>query len=288
MAVPASNAIVGFPRWTEKAAFAAASEAAGYPASNLGTLPLAYPWRAADASAANTVITATFAQQRRVDFVVLCRHNLSVGASVTVSRYEDAAMTVLLDSQTAAAWPAVFAEDQVDWNGGRWWDRTYTEEEIAGYPWHLPIRFDDQHYVSAVKVEIDDTANPAGYVQVGLLEMATAHQVPVNFAYGAQYGYQSRVETQDADGGTEYHRRRPKPRLFEGAVDYMPRDVALGTWLEMRRQLDVDQPFFWWPNPTDELHRLRDAFLARFTELSLHSYAAHRRDGVPIRLKEVL
>lgn len=284
------NAIVGFPRWTPKAAFTASSAATGYPAANLGTLPLAYPWRSESADPADTILTAVFSgQKRRVDLVVLCRHNLSIGSDVTVTLYDDAAMTTPLTSVTAEAWPAVFTEDQVDWDGGRWWDRTYTEEEIAGYPWHLPIRLPDAYYGQAVKVEISDPVNPAGYVQAGLLELASEHQVPVNPEVGAQYGYRSRTVSDEADGGTEYFRRRPKGRVFEGSVPYMPRDTAMGTWLEMRRQLDLDVPFFWWHDPTDQLHQLRRSFLARFAELSLQSYATPTdRDGVPISLKEVL
>ena len=290
MTIPAWNAIVGSPRWTTKAAFSATTEAAGYPATNLGTLPLAYPWRSTGTDAADTVLTAVFSgSKRKIELAVLCRHNLSIGSTVTVTLYEDTAMTTVLTTATVEAWPAVFTEEQVDWDGGRWWDRTYTEEEIAGYPWHLPIRLPGAYYCQAVRVEISDPANPAGYVQVGLLELASEHQVPTNPEVGAQYGYASRTEVQEADGGTEYHRRRPKGRVFEGSVPYMPRDTAMGTWLEMRRQLDVDVPFFWWPDPTDQLHRLRRSFLARFAELSLQSYATPTdRDGVPISLKEVL
>ncbi|MBB4265193.1 hypothetical protein [Roseospira visakhapatnamensis] len=283
------NAVVGFPRWTGRATFGASSAAAGYPASNLGVLPLSRPWRSAGAARADTVLTAVFDRPRRVELVVLCRHTIDLGGVVTVTLYADAAMTSVLATATERAWPAVFTTAEVDWGGGRWWGRTYTGEEIAGYPWHLPVRIPGRHYAGAVRVAIDDTANAAGHVQVGLLELASEHQVPVNVEAGAQYGYASRVLAQESDGGAIAFRRRPKGRRFEGAIPYMPRDAAKGTWLEMRRQLDRDTPFFWWPNPADALHRLRDAYLARFADLSLQSYATPLGyDGVPLSLTEVI
>ncbi len=185
-------------------------------------------------------------------------------------------------------WPAVFTEDQVDWDGGRWWDRTYTPEEIQGYPWYRPILLDEGMYAAAVLVEIDDQLNDDGFVQVGLCELAEALRFPLNFEVGANYGYRGRTETQEADGGTKYRRRRPKPRVMKCSVPYCPRDSALGSYLEMQRQLDTAEPFFWWPNPTDDRHMVRNAYMAHFTELDLYSYATHDRDGVQISIEEEL
>lgn len=283
-----ARAIAGFPRWTEKATFSASSSATGYPASNLGELPLSAVWRSGSAGASDTILTATFAQARRIELVVLCRHNLTVGSSVSVTVYSDEAMTSALASVTVNPWPAVFTEAQVDWDGGRWWDRTYTEEEVAGYPWYTWCRVPGAYYCRAVKVEIVDETNPDGFVQAGLLELASELQFPVNPEYGASYGYVSRAQSQQADGGSEYFRERTKGRVFEGSVPYMARDEAMASFLEMRRQLDVVKPFFWLPDPDDTQHSIRNAFLARFSELSLQSYAAHNHDTVPFKVKEVL
>lgn len=286
---PAHNAIVGFPSWRTKAVWSASTANVLFPAANLGTMPLSYPWRSTSPAPEDTVITATFSPRRRVDFVALCRHNLSIGSAVTVELLDTTTEPeTVLASVTVQSWPAVFTEDQVDWDGGRWWDRTYTAEEIAGYPWHLPIRLPGAYYVDEVRIRPADPLNPMGFVQIGAIEVGEAHQILRSFSFGAEYGYQSRTESQEADGGTMTFRRRPKPRVFEGVISHLPRDSALGVWLEMRRQLDIDVPFFWWPNPEDPVHQLRNAYPARFTALSLQSFASPGRDGVPISLREVM
>lgn len=288
MANETYNALVGFPSWRAKATFTASSEIALYPASNLGTVKLARVWRTPDATPVNTKIYVEIVGQKRlIELVVLCRHNLSLGSTVTVKLYEDAAKTVLLTTVSAVVWPQVFTEDQVDWDGGRWWDRSYTAEEIEGYPWNFPIRIPGNYYCQAIDIEISDELNPAGFVEVGMVELASEHQFPVNFDVGASAGYVSRNITREADGGSEYHRERPMGRVFQGSVSYMDRQVAKGVIMEMRRQLNTNKPFFWWPNPEDDINFLRDAWLARFEELSLHSYAEPiEHDSVPIRLKE--
>lgn len=284
-----SNAIVGFPRWTAEATFSATSVDAKYPAANLGTLPLSYPWRSASGALSGVSITATMPKLRKVGLVVIGRHNLSITATARVRVYRDIAKTVLVyDSGAFRVWPAVFTEDQVDWDGGRWWDRTYADDEVAGYPWYRPILVPGEEYAMAVQVDINDPDNTYGYLQISLLEVAAALQFPINFAYGAQYGYRGRTEAQESDGGTIQRRRRQKPRKFVGAIQYVSRDVALGSFLEMRRQLDIDLPFFWWPDPTDTVHGLRNAYMAHFTELDLQTYAALDLDGVPFANEEEL
>lgn len=283
------NAVAGFPRWTPGADFTVGSQVSDYPGSNLGAVPLSYPWRSAGLSIAQTTLTATFARPRKLGLVVVGPHNLSIGSRLRVETfYGPLGVGPLWDSGEMPTWPAVFTADQVDWDGGRWWDRTYTPEEVQGYPWYRPVLVPAQDYALSVRVTLIDPLNPAGYVQAGLLELASALRLPVNFAPGAQYGYRGRTETQEADGGTKHRRRRPKPRVFKGSVPLMPRDDALGSWLEMQRQLDTAEPFFWWPRPTDERHMVRQAFMAHFTDLDLHSYATHNRNAVPISLEEEL
>jgi len=283
------RAIAGFPRYTGEATFSVGSAAAEYPGSNLGTLPLSYPWRSAGLDPAQTTITATFSRPRRLGLVVIGPHNFSLSATYQVDAYFDAGGTDLMwSSGNIPVWPAVFAETQVDWDGGRWWDRTYTPEEIQGYPWYRPTLIPTPDYARSVRIQIFDPFNPEGYVQAGLVELADALRFPVNPSYGATYGYKSRTETQEADGGTKYRRRRNKPRQFRGTIEYMGRDDALGSFLEMQRQLDVDTPFFWWPDPTDDKHVVRTAFMAHFADLDLQSYAAFDRAGVPVNIEEEL
>lgn len=291
MSIGNRRAIVGFPRWTEAATFTASSEDGDYPAAQLGTLPLTHPWRSASTDPADTVITVVLDRARRIDLVVLCRHNLWVegGGGMTVTLFSDAEATTALTSITAEAWPAVYSVEQVDWDGGNFWDRRHTAEEVAGYSWSLPVLIPGAHHARAVRVEIVDSDNPAGYLQAGLLELAGVHQTPVNPEVGAEYGFESRTLTMEADGGSSVFRERPEGRLFNGAIPYLPRDTAKEVWLEMRRQQRVSRPFYWWLDPTDHRHRLRDSFLARFAALDLQSCAtAVGYDAVPIRLKEVL
>lgn len=289
MTIPAHNAIIGWRPWTQEAVFTASSAVAGYPASHLGTLPLSLVWRSASAAAADTQITATFSTLRRVDLVAIGPHNWNIGSTYRVLGYFDEAGTQLVfDTGVQQTWPSVFDEEVVDWDGGRWWDRTYVQEEVQGYPWYRPVYIPGANYVRRVEVLVNDIANADGFVQACRVELAEAIQLPVNFDFGAAGGYRSRSEVKEADGGGKFGRRRRSPRRFRCSVPYLPEATADQVIEELYRLLDTDRPFFFWRNPTDEKNLVRHAFLVHFTALDDITYAAPSRKGVTLTMEEWL
>lgn len=281
------KAIVGFPRYTEEAAFDAGTEDARYPAVNLGVLPLSYPWRSTDRSEASTLLTARLPKARPVSLVVVGPHNWSAGCTMIVRGWYDSDATDLAWTiGPMDARPRVFSEDQVDWDGGNFWDRTYTDEEAAGFPWYRPVLVPAPKYIKAVTVQPSDEFNPDGFLEAGGLELATALQLPYNYAKGAQLGYRSRSERQEADGGTGYSRWRPAPRTFVGSVPFMPENIAVTQFLRMQRIQDTVTPFFWWPRPNKPEFLLDTAYMARFTDLEKLTLSAPLHQGVPLPLEE--
>jgi len=281
------KAIVGFPRFTEEAEFSAGSADPRYPAVQLGRLPLSYPWRSADRSEPGTLIKAVLPKPRRVSLVVVGPHNLSSAGRLVVRGWYDWQATELAWSLgPVQARPKVFGEADVDWDGGNFWDRTYSDEESEGFPWYRPILVPAPQYVRAVTVQPLDPLNPAGFLESGGVELAVALQLPYNVQRGAQYGYLERTERQVADGGTGYARMRPEPRTFAGSVPFMPRATAITQFLRLQRQHSTAVPFFWWPFPNQPEFLLDTAFMARFSRLESLSLAGPLHDGVPLPLEE--
>ena len=63
-------------------------------------------------------------------------------------------MQPIFNSGFVDLWPQVYAEDQVTWSGGNYWDRKYTQSEITGYPWFAQMYIDGADTVAAFVVEI--------------------------------------------------------------------------------------------------------------------------------------
>lgn len=287
-----ATAIIGFPRFTAQAVFSGITPGSfdpRYPVAHLGVLPLSRVARTVDLDPSHTRFRFDLDPPRSLRLLVLCRHNLSEAARYRIRLYGDSALVTLLrDSGWMDVWEGMKEAEEQEWEDDGLWTGTLSYREIKGYPWYRPFRVVDGEYTLAGTVEIQDSQNPDGYVQVGLCELADAWPLSTNPEVGAEHGFKSRTLLQESDGGTEYFRRRPKSRLFTGTVAAMATPEAMGKGFEHQRLHDIDEPFFWWPNPLDNENLVRDAFLARNLDLGLLKYVGFNLKSLPLSLKEVL
>lgn len=194
----------------------------------------------------------------------------------------------IYDTGLVAFFGGEFPESQVDWDGGRWWDRSFKQEEIEGDPRHMGMLLDEAWYGRAVRWVVDDSTNPDEYIETGFFDVAAATVLAVNPALGAAYGFRGRTEVQEAHGGTKSRERRRKPRTFLGELDAVSIEQSHAVFFEMQRQLDVDVPVFWSIMPDDVTLKNRLNFPAHFVKLDNIVKAQLGADRVPIPLEEEL
>lgn len=281
--------VIGFPRWTPDAVLTGGSFAAAYPAANLNALPLARVARTSDCLLASTQFVATLPKKRPVRLFGLVGHNGSISASFRISLYDDTGLTTLnYTTGWLPLWPVVYPLPTCEWDAEWCWTGKYTADQIAGYTWTRPVWLDRVYRARAIKVEIDDQSNAAGYFQMGLFEIAQGFQAKVNFGFGAQYGYEFNTAGVKTPAGGEYFDRQGKARVFQGSIENAPRDDAQAIFLEHLRQADLDTPFLVMPLPGETDHWLRTVYLARYRDPGLYAFASAGRDRVPLSWKEVI
>lgn len=281
--------VIGWPSWTADVTWSGGAWEAAFPRTNLGALPLSRVARTTNDDLASTQVIGTFSASRSLRAMGIVRHNLSRLSRIRVRLYGDAARAVLLlDTGWFDAWPSVFLPADLEWEDDNWWDGKISAEEIANYAPTRPIWFGAVYFVRAFTVEFDDTANPAGYVQVGMIEVAQGWQVSINPSPGYAEGHQFRTEAVQALGGVEYFERRDKARVARGTIEYLPRDEALARGFEFQRSADLDRPFLWFPFPDEDVHWLRTAFLARQIDPGLIASGLVGRSTFPFAVKEVI
>ncbi|CAK0740357.1 Acetoacetate decarboxylase [Azospirillaceae bacterium] len=285
------NIVIGFPRYSHLADWEAGSAAAEYPASNLGTAPLSAVWRSGGLGLSQTTLTGSFPAPVRMQQLTLCRHSISPDGVWRRRFFENSGFTgQLVDTGWQPVWPEVYGWDELDWDvdAENWWECSYKPSELVGRPWYAWGRQSEELVGQSLIIEIDDRYNPAGFIQVGYLNVSAEWQLSRNAGWQASYGAPSRTLVQQADGGTKYYRRRPKARTFRGVVNRLPRDEAMLRAWEHQSQLDIDQPFTFLPHPDVPKHWPRTAYLATNAELPLAAYANWSADSVPLSFEEVL
>jgi hypothetical protein len=178
---------------------------------------------------------------------------------------------ILDDSGVVAAWPAALsAEDAQDMN--------------------VPTLYVPASAVSARywRIEIADTANPDGYVDLGRLVIAGGWQASMNPAYGMRMGWETSTSREETDGGAAVYTERPRRRTLHGAFAAIPEDEAWQNPFEFTRRLGLHGQLFFVFDPEETTHLHRRSFLAVLRELSPLEFVIGARFGVPFALVEEL
>jgi hypothetical protein len=284
-----ARAVIGFPRWTTQVTWSGGAWTAGYPVGNLSVLPLARVARSVDLLASSTQFIGTFPKKLGLRLLALVRHNLTLNAKYRLTIFADAARTTqIYDTGWQKVFKPVYAYDQLEWEYDNWWTGQYDAPEFTGYLWHTPIWLPKIYLCSAFQIEITDPTNPAGYIDIGMCEVAQAWQVTANPSPGVEIGFRSRTIMTEAAGGVKYPQRRDKPRTFSGTIEYIMEDEAKSRAFEAQRQLDLDTPFFWLWDADATTHLVRDSYLARQSDLRPLSYQRGGGFNVSLNLEEVL
>ena len=280
---------VGWPRRTPDASWSAGSWQAGWPVSNVGTLPIARVARSTNLLAASTRLRATFASPVSLSAIGITRVNLSPAATVQVIVYADTAATsISVDTGVVDFWPETYPLASTEWEDDGWWDGKPTAADLAGATYTRPIFLGQIYLAGAVDVIFSDPANTAGYIEVGHVELSAGFNASYNMGFGFQEGYAVRSTMVEALGGARYFDRRDKPRLLRGEIKYLPRDEAMGRFFDLVRQADVTDPMLVVPFPDEPIHWLRNAGLYRAEDPGLMSLVAYQLQTVPFAFREVL
>ncbi len=143
-----------------------------------------------------------------------------------------------------------------------------------------------------VRIEIADTTNTAGYVDLGRLIVAGGFQPTVNIQYGAGLGLTTATERLETDGGAALFNQKVVRRILVGTLDDMPEAEAFASWWRMMKTLGTAGQLFVVMDPADTyasgglMHER--SFLAVFGELSPMEQATMQRYRNPFKLIEEL
>jgi hypothetical protein len=290
-----SKWIIGFPRYTESITYSGGSWESNYPLNNIKVLPFAKVARSTNDANASTILYGVLPSSKPLELFMICNDNISINANIKITLYDgDITSSPAPAEITNTGWlkryDSVYDEFSpfASWDSGNFHDRTFSADDLAGSPRNKVIYIQGGNYARSFTLEIDDEDNADGFVQIGLLEVASAVTLDNAPQLGANYGFNSRTTITQSEGGAKYFERRNKARVFSGVLPYYNRSTALNVFYELFRRNDIDTPFIWYPDIDDVLNQNRNAFLARNAGLDLFSRVLTPYDAIPINIEEVL
>jgi len=144
----------------------------------------------------------------------------------------------------------------------------YREDDQPGGPITL-YKHPTSELGQYVLVDIDDTANPDGYVQIGRFLAGDPFVPTYNFALGAQLAFVDESRQSRSQGGQLYSDVKPKRRRFSCDFDFMSKAEAYGAAYDLQRRLGITGNLLMVYDPDDGADvRLRRTIYGTMTALN--------------------
>jgi hypothetical protein len=187
-------------------------------------------------------------------------------------------------------WPAgVIPQDLLEWEDDNFWLGTLSQEARAGFQSPYILRLPNVENMRYWRVEISDTSNSDGYVQIGRLFMARGWTPTINYTYGASLGYQDPTPVETSLSGAEYFDIRSKFRVFTFKLDYISDTDAYSYALELQRLAGISGEVLIIPDGGEDLAQqpLR-SFVGRLRQIGSVSQPQPTTYSVNFEVKELL
>jgi len=260
------------------------------PLNNLKARQIQKLARSTSAVTSNTLFVADLTQGRSIGVLALAGHNISaVGRVRIMGHTANSWGTPTYDSGWLDAWaPGIVPIELQAWEMDEFWIGSLTAEFRNSYRSPFIHVLSAEQYLRYWRVEVDDAANAAGYVQIGRVFLGQAWRPAVNYEYGAELGFEDPSVIDTSLSGAEYFDERPRYRVLRftlgGLSDYESDLFAL----DVQRVAGVTGEVLVVPDSDSDRSKLTAAFLGRLRKLAAMQARNIDRDSGVFEIKESL
>lgn len=272
-----SNALISYPDHTITGSLSGGSWLSTLPLSNLQSRLLSKKARSSNALAASTIVQVDLgATARAVRCVGVLSHNISYAGTIRARGYSDSGYTSLVtgaDTGTVNVWP----------------QSGFTATDATQYPNNLIYAFTSSKTARYWKIEITDTANAAGYVEMGRVWIGEGNFEPATgFSYGASLGYEARDVIEESLGGVRWGEKRTPRRSWSIAFDALTEAEKQKALIMQKVLTTTDEMLFIANSQATAQNMLLEAFPATAQQLSPLVYPYYDNNQLPMQLLEVV
>lgn len=259
------RAIIGYNNRIDSATLSGGSWQA--PLTNIQTRYLQEKARSTDASLSSTVIDVNLGEYRVINIVGITAHNFSVDAIYRLTAGETAGASDVYDSGWLEAWPAVYGTSELEWEDDNFWDGKLTQEEREGYNACIAV---ETAIVGAQywRIEINDTGNPDGFVEIGRLFFGRVFEPEKGFEVGAEISWDDKSEINQTLQAVDIYNRIQKFRRATLIAPILTREQAYQQAFEMQRLSGTTEEVLLIGEAGNPAETPRQSFIGRFDRLN--------------------
>ena len=265
--------LIGWPNRAPTAAFSGGNWLPSLPLTNLRNRQLWQVARSTNAANVSTQFTMDLGSEAILRCFAFPGSNLSKNARYRVQLGTTLGGNDVHDTMWNPAWQLSFDSELPMWQAKSYWAGAVDKPKAyIGNPYAVIHTFPDWFRARFVRVLIDDSANPDGYVQLGSLFIGSAFQPAKGADWGIKHSWvdKSLVRRPFAD-------RRERYRQVRFSTPYLSRAEA-ATAFELQRMQGTTEEVLWIPYPWSRMESQRWGFMALLDDLggAEHTNAVHR------------
>jgi hypothetical protein len=280
------NLLIGWPNRIDASTLSGGTWSTSLPLNNIKSQELALVARSTAATTASTQFIADLGTTRSLRAFALVNHNLSQNATWKVSLGTTSGGAEVYAGSFQAVWALTFAEGGIEWEANNWWGAG-VGDGYTGHPFIAPYLLPASYDARYVKVEIDDTTNSAGYVQIGRAFIGGGFVPTYNASYGLQDAWTDLSTAQRSDSGAVFSTKRRRARQTRFALNYTSLDEGAILYEIVRRQGTVYDVLYL-PNVSDYQAAQRYGYLGLLRELSALEYPYPNARAMAFAVEEML
>ncbi len=283
--------MIGWPNRIEDATLSGGSWSSGLPLNNLKNRELAAVARSTNATTGSTAINLDLGQARTLRVVALVNHNLSQAAQFRVKLGTTSGGSDLFSGGYEPAWALTFDGQLLEWENDNWWMGA-ADNEFIRHPFMAVYLLPDWLSARYVRIEISDTGNADGYVQLGRVFVGSGSIPEYNASYGMQDDWEDLSEVDynaEGEDTVVYRRSRRIVRFSLDHIGHLGGNASeFATWYEMRRRMGGSREVLYIPNIADPIATQRTGFLGLMQKQSAITYPNYNTRSLGFEITERL
>lgn len=217
-----------------------------------------------------------------VGFIALQYIRFAAGSANSLATMQG----IVYDSGWVDVWPQVYPTGSLPVGHPSYTTGKITAEDAVGYKMGLTVIPSSPFVGRYWSLQIDDSGNAAGYIDLSRLIVAGGWRPSLNLTVGAKLGWETSSARIQSDGDGALYRVRPRRRAATIELDDLPDDEWLVDPLEIQRRLGISGQLVFVYDTTDTYHLHRRSFLAVLRELSPIALATVQHGRVPLSVVE--
>lgn len=236
-------------------------------------------------STSSTKFNIDFGVIRNVRAIALANHNLSQTATWRISLGTTAGGTDIYTSNWQAVWMLTFDSDLMEWEDISVWEGV-VDQDYLNYPYLAIFVLPDWYNTRYMTIEIADTSNPNGYVDIGRAYIGGGFTPRYNPEYGLQDSWEDKTEIVEMASGTTHAVVNRKYRKVQFVLPWLSQTEAAIVY-EIQRRQGVYGEVLYIPDLSDQQLNQRYGMLGRLTEMSAIEYPFYNNRQTGFTIKEL-